>query len=155
MRRNLPLILVLLLPATLFASRSAFTIFPKLNPHGEAFRLNGYRFPGGHDAEMTKIPPVPLGAEGYKKLWPKSIWPGEIPGMPPLAVLYTSAIDYDHEAKNVSERSTSTCRSGDRWCLRERAVRSSPRWSASICWCVLSIPPRFSSRSVRSSRGSC
>ena len=51
---------------------------------------------------MTKIPPVSLGAEGYKKLWPKAVWPGEIPGMPPLAVLYTSTIDYDHAAKNVS-----------------------------------------------------
>jgi hypothetical protein len=119
MRRNLAVMLVLLLPATLFASRPAFAIPafarkyqtscstchiapPALTPFGEAFRLNGYRFPGGQDAEMTKIPPVPLGAEGYKKLWPKSIWPGEIPGMPPLAVLYTSSMDYDRANKNVS-----------------------------------------------------
>jgi hypothetical protein len=45
---------------------------------------------------MTKNPPVSLGAEGYKKLWPKAVWPGAIPGMPPLAVLYTSTVDYDH-----------------------------------------------------------
>jgi hypothetical protein len=119
MRRNLSLVLVLLLPATLFASRSAFAIPafarkyqtscstchvvpPTLTPFGEAYRLNGYRFPSGQDAEMTKVPPVPMGAEGYKRLWPKAIWPGEIPGMPPLAVLYTSTVDYDHAAKNVS-----------------------------------------------------
>jgi hypothetical protein len=118
-RRNLALVLVLLLPASLFASRSAYAIPafarkyqtscqtchvapPALTPFGEAFRQNGYRFPGGNDAEMTKVPPVPLGAEGYKKLWPHAVWPGEIPGMPPLAVLYTSAMDYDHEAKNVT-----------------------------------------------------
>jgi hypothetical protein len=117
--RNLTLVLILLLPASLFVPRTAFAIPafarkyqtgcqtchtapPALNPFGEAYRQNGYRFPGGHDAEMTKVPPVPLGAESYKKLWPKAVWPGEIPGMPPLAVLYTSAIDYDHAAKNVT-----------------------------------------------------
>ncbi len=69
---------------------------PALTPFGEAFRENGYRFPEGQDAEMTKSPPVPLGAEGYKKLWPHALWPGEVPGMPPIAVLYTSSMDYDN-----------------------------------------------------------
>ena len=51
---------------------------------------------------MTKIPPVSIGAEGYKKLWPQSVWPGEIPGMPPVAILFTSAMDYDHASKSVT-----------------------------------------------------
>ncbi len=107
--------LILLFSAALLTPRNAHTIpafarkyqtscqtchvvAPALTPFGEAFRLNGYRFPAGTDAEMTKIPPVSLGAEGYKKLWPKAVWPGEIPGMPPVAVLYTSTVDYDHAA---------------------------------------------------------
>src|SRR5580765_6998594 len=60
--------------------------FPMLTPFGEAFRLNGYRFPAGTDPNMVKTPPVTLGAEGYKKLWPKAVWPGEIPGLPPVAI---------------------------------------------------------------------
>jgi len=112
------LMLFVLLTTAFFTPRSGYAIpafarkyqtscqtchvaIPALTPFGEAFRENGYRFPGGNDAAMTKITPVSLGAEGYKKLWPHAVWPGEIPGMPPLAVLYTSSIDYDHAAKNV------------------------------------------------------
>ncbi len=113
------LLLFLVFPAAFFAPRNAYAIpafarkyqtscqtchvaAPALTPFGEAFRQNGYRFPGGTDAAMTKIPPVSLGAEGYKKLWPHALWPGEIPGMPPIAVLYTSAIDYDRASKITS-----------------------------------------------------
>lgn len=75
---------------------------PYLTPFGEAFRLNGYRFPAGHDEEMTKVPPISLGAEGYKKLWPKSVWPGDIPGLPPVAIVVTSTVDYDHASRTTS-----------------------------------------------------
>jgi hypothetical protein len=118
-RGALTLMSIVIISATFFAPRNAYAIpafarkyqtscqtchiaIPALTPFGEAFRQNGYRFPGGNDAAMTKIPPVSLGAEGYKKLWPHAVWPGEIPGMPPLAVLYTSTVDYDHAAKNVA-----------------------------------------------------
>jgi len=60
-------------------------VFPKLNAVGEAFRLRGYRMPGETE-EMVKQPPVSLGAPAYKKLWPQSVWPGELPGYVPLAV---------------------------------------------------------------------
>ncbi len=113
------LILFLVFPAAFFAPRNADAIpafarkyqtscqtchlaAPALTPFGEAFRQNGYRFPGGNDAAMTKVPPVSMGAEGYKKLWPKSVWPGEIPGMPPIAILLESTTEYDHATKTVT-----------------------------------------------------
>lgn len=113
------LTMIVLFSAALLAPRNAYTIpafarkyqtscqtchvaAPALTPFGEAFRQNGYRFPAGNDAAMTKIPPVPLGADSYKKLWPHAVWPGEIPGMPPIAVLYTSTLDYDPATKIVN-----------------------------------------------------
>src|SRR5450830_1224259 len=60
-------------------------VFPKLNAFGEAFRLRGYRMPGETE-EMVKQTPVSLGSPAYKKLWPESVWPGEIPNSVPLAV---------------------------------------------------------------------
>ena len=61
-------------------------VFPKLNYFGRAFRNNGYRFPGGEDDTATKQPPVSLGADAYKKLFPRALWPSHIPGAVPLAV---------------------------------------------------------------------
>jgi hypothetical protein len=57
----------------------------KLNTQGEAFRMNGYRFPDD-DARLRHDQPVPLGAEPWKDLWPQAIWPGEIPGALPLSI---------------------------------------------------------------------
>ena len=61
------------------------TAAPKLNVLGEAFRLNGYRFPE-NDQLLRKDEPVPLGEDPWKDLWPRSIWPGELPASVPLAV---------------------------------------------------------------------
>jgi hypothetical protein len=78
--------------------QTCHTIFPKLNPFGQAFRLNGYRMPKETE-EMIKEPPVSLGAEAYKKIWPKAVAPGSIPSMVPLAInikmtsLYASSHD--------------------------------------------------------------
>lgn len=58
---------------------------PKLNVLGEAFRLNGYEFPENDDL-LRKEEAVPLGAEPWKDLWPRAIWPGELPGTPPLSL---------------------------------------------------------------------
>ncbi len=64
-------------------------MFPRLNAFGEAFRLNGFRWPdgdgGNKDEEMRKEAPVPMGAEGYKKEFPDSVWPVDIPGVGPLS----------------------------------------------------------------------
>ena len=65
--------------------QTCHTIFPKLNAFGVAFRLNGSRMPKETE-EMVKEKPVSLGAPAYKKLWPHSIWPGEISSAVPLAV---------------------------------------------------------------------
>lgn len=61
------------------------TAAPKLNVMGEAFRLNGYRFPE-NDQLLRKEPSVPLGEDPWKDLWPRAIWPGEVPGTVPLAI---------------------------------------------------------------------
>jgi hypothetical protein len=62
--------------------------FPRLSGVGEAFRLNGYKF--ADDDLYIKDEPVELGDEAYKKIWPKSIWPTDIPGLPPLAIVFKS-----------------------------------------------------------------
>ncbi|HEX9241219.1 MAG TPA: hypothetical protein VF875_02130 [Anaeromyxobacter sp.] len=61
------------------------TVYPKLNPFGEAFRRNGYRFPGV-DGDVIKQAQIALGQEANKKTFPKSVWPSSIPGGSVLAV---------------------------------------------------------------------
>ena len=56
----------------------------KLNVQGEAFRLNGYRFPD--EGRRLREDAVPLGADPWKDLWPQAVWPGEIPGGLPLSL---------------------------------------------------------------------
>ncbi len=61
------------------------TVYPKLNPFGEAFRRNGYRFPGV-DSDYVKEGGIPLGQDVAKKQFPKSVWPGVLPGSIPIAL---------------------------------------------------------------------
>jgi hypothetical protein len=69
--------------------------FPKLNAFGEAFRRNGYQFPGGTDPEFIKEDPVSLGSEGNKKAFPDAIWPGTIPGSSPISLFLNGEVDYN------------------------------------------------------------
>ena len=69
--------------------------FPKLNAFGEAFRRNGYQFPGHTDAEFIKQEEVSLGAEGNKKSFPDAIWPGVIPGHSPISLFLNGEMDYN------------------------------------------------------------
>ena len=69
--------------------------YPKLNAFGEAFRRNGYQFPGGTDPEVIKEEPVSLGAEGNKKAFPEAIWPGSIPGSSPISIFLNGEMDYN------------------------------------------------------------
>jgi hypothetical protein len=80
------------------------TAFPKLNPYGEAFRLNGYRLPAQTE-EQIKEKPVSLGADAYKQMWPKMVYPSDLPGGAPFALnvkmasLYAST--HDDSGKQV------------------------------------------------------
>jgi hypothetical protein len=59
--------------------------FPKLNDFGKAFKDAGFKFPKD-DESFVKVAPTLLGAAAQKEVWPKSIWPGGIPGMPPIGL---------------------------------------------------------------------
>lgn len=61
------------------------TVYPKLNPFGEAFRRNGFRFPGV-DSDFVKQDVVALGQDANKKEFPHSVWPGALPASVPLAL---------------------------------------------------------------------
>lgn len=67
--------------------------FPKLNDFGKAFKDAGFKFPKD-DSTMLKIPPVMLGAPANAEAWPKAIWPGTIPGIPPIGFQFTNYLQY-------------------------------------------------------------
>ena len=69
--------------------------YPKLNAFGEAFRRNGYQFPGGTDPEYVKEEPVSLGSDGNKKAFPDAIWPGTLPETSPIALFLIGEVDYN------------------------------------------------------------
>jgi len=78
--------------------------YPKLNYFGKAFRNNGYRFPAGLDETARKEPPVSLGAEGYKKLFPRALWPSDVPGAAPIAIRGVSRFStYEDEQTTTFE----------------------------------------------------
>ena len=63
--------------------------FPKLNDFGKAFKDAGFKFPKD-DETFIKIPPVMLGAPAQAELWPKTIFPGTIPGLPPIGLRFNT-----------------------------------------------------------------
>ncbi len=67
--------------------------FPKLNDFGKAFKDAGFKFPKDDEARI-KIPPVMLGAPANEELWPKAIWPGTIPGIPPIGFRMNTYFQY-------------------------------------------------------------
>ena len=62
--------------------------FPELNDFGEAFKKNGFKFPKD-DETFVKEPPVMLGAPAQRQVFPKVIYPGEIPGTVPISFRYS------------------------------------------------------------------
>src|ERR1035441_1926103 len=103
-------LLLLALAATILSASKSFAIpafsrmygtscstchidFPKLNDFGKAFKDAGFKFPKD-DESMIKIPPVMLGAPANAELWPKAIWPGVIPGIPPIGLRYNNYFQY-------------------------------------------------------------
>jgi mono/diheme cytochrome c family protein len=70
--------------------QTCHTIYPVLNPFGEAFRRDGYRFPssnGSEDSDAVKANMIPLGQEEYKKTFPDTVWPDKIAEAVPLSVM--------------------------------------------------------------------
>jgi hypothetical protein len=63
--------------------------FPKLNDFGKAFKDAGFKFPKD-DETFIKIPPVMLGAPAQKEIWPHTIFPGTIPGLPPIGLRFNT-----------------------------------------------------------------
>ena len=61
-------------------------VFPKLNDFGETFRRNGFKIPED-DEFFVKDEPIVLGAKAWKLVWPKSVWPSDLPHLPPIAFL--------------------------------------------------------------------
>ena len=119
-RNSLPAVqkslLVLMLVAVAFSASNTFAIpafsrmygtscstchidFPKLNDFGKAFKDAGFKFPKD-DESMLKIPPVMLGAPANAELWPKAIWPGTIPGQPPIGLRYNNYFQYTGSSRD-------------------------------------------------------
>lgn len=65
--------------------QTCHAIFPKLNPFGEAFRLNGYRMPNETE-DQVKEKPVSLGSEAYARIWPQMVYPSHLPSYAPFAM---------------------------------------------------------------------
>jgi hypothetical protein len=63
--------------------------FPKLNDFGKAFKDAGFKFPKD-DESFIKVPPVMLGAPAQSELWPHTIYPGTIPGLPPIGLRFNT-----------------------------------------------------------------
>lgn len=69
--------------------------FPRLNPFGDAFRRNGYRYPAGEDEDSVKESSIPMGQEAHKKLFPHEVWPSELPANIPMAVVASGQMAFD------------------------------------------------------------
>jgi hypothetical protein len=67
--------------------------FPKLNDFGKAFKDAGFKFPKD-DETFLKTPPVMLGAPAQKDVWPHSVWPGTIPGLPQVGLRMNNFFQY-------------------------------------------------------------
>jgi hypothetical protein len=87
------------------------TVYPVLNPFGEAFRRNGYRFPsqkGSVDSDAVKAPMIALGQEEYKKTFPRSVWPSEIPDAVPLSVMFNGAVNVNFPNSDAHDAAGNT-----------------------------------------------
>jgi len=66
--------------------------FPNRNAFGEAFKNNGYRWPGGEEEDHAKQEQTKMGGDGWKQTFPDSPWPSDIPGFAPFALFVTGPI---------------------------------------------------------------
>jgi len=77
--------------------------FPKLNDFGKAFKDAGFKFPKD-DETFIKIPPVMLGSPAQKELWPHTVFPGTIPGIPQIGLRYNQFFQYTGSSANRYSR---------------------------------------------------
>jgi hypothetical protein len=92
------------------------TVFPVLNPFGEAFRRNGYRFPsqkGSVDSDSVKASMIALGQEEYKKTFPNSVWPSNIPDAIPLSVMFNGGVNFNIPGSDAHDAAGNTFDWGD------------------------------------------
>jgi hypothetical protein len=88
--------------------QTCHTIFPVLNPFGEAFRRDGYRFPsqnGSVDGDAVKANTIALGQEEYVKTFPDTVWPDKIAEAIPLSVMFNGQVPVnlpDSDAKTAA-----------------------------------------------------
>jgi hypothetical protein len=68
--------------------------FPELNDFGEVFKKNGWKFPKDDDTYI-KQPPVLLGAPAQRQVFPKVIYPGELPSTIPISFRYSGNLAYN------------------------------------------------------------
>jgi hypothetical protein len=68
--------------------------YPELNDFGTAFKRNGFKFPKD-DETYVKQPPVLLGAPAQKQVFPKALYPGELPGTIPISFRYSGYLTYN------------------------------------------------------------
>ncbi len=68
--------------------------FPELNDFGEAFKKNGWKFPKDDDT-FVKQPPILLGAPAQRQVFPKAIYPGEIPATIPASLRFSGFLTYN------------------------------------------------------------
>ena len=73
--------------------------FPKLNDFGKAFKDAGFKFPQD-DETYLKVPPALLGAPAQRDAWPNAIWPGTIPGLPPIGLRMNTFFQVTGGARN-------------------------------------------------------
>ena len=71
------------------------TVFPTLNPFGEAFRRNGYRMPsqdGSADSDAIKAAIIPMGQQEYARMFPKAVYPAQIMDSVPLSAMVNGGV---------------------------------------------------------------
>jgi len=91
--------------------QTCHTVYPVLNPFGEAFRRNGYRFPsqnGSVDGDAVKAPMIALGQDEYTKTFPDSVWPDKITDAVPLSLWLNGSVPINLPDSGAKEAAGTT-----------------------------------------------
>src|SRR5512144_2037666 len=83
------------------ACTTCHTLYPKLNPFGEQFRRNGFRFPGV-DSDAVKAEPIEMGTDVQKNQFPDAVYPATLSPFPAIAFGFVGQAVL-HPDKNSSD----------------------------------------------------